>query len=518
MPELSRTPVRRLRGGGGRAAAGRGAGDPRGGQAADTLVCGSFRGSARSAAFSVGGSGGDMVVDVAGAVRAAGRLPDAGRQPRRRRGASGPGARRPGATLEAINLAATARRRAAGGGAGEAAWRRRRGAPARAAKKARSASAPRPSSSSNDRGDRPGDGARASSSSATNTGASPRSTSSIRSPESGRRRWSRCGRGCSPERCDRGRPPLPILIGIAAARPRRDRAQRRDPRQRRRRGWDGGCRSARRRWRAASSSARTRRSTRRRRKSFRRAGLSHLLAVSGQNITLLALLALPLLAALGIPLRQRLLWVLGLIAVYVPLAGAGPSMQRAGVMGALGAAGDAGRRGGLAPLRAGGGGGGDAGGRPDDRRRRRLAAQLRRRAGHPRSWRRRCGRRSWPGSARGRWRRALAEGVAMTVAATLATAPLIAFHFETLSTTALLANVLALPAVAPAMWLGMLRRRARAGAGPAARAPQRPRRPAARLRRPGRGLVRRPELGRAARCSLGGRRPARRLPAARPSA
>jgi competence protein ComEC len=55
----------------------------------------------------------------------------------------------------------------------------------------------------------------------------------------------------------------------------------------------------------------------------------------------------------------------------------------------------------------------------------------------------------------GPWRRALAEGLAVTVAATLATAPLIAFHFETLSTTTLLANVLAMPAVAPAMWLGM---------------------------------------------------------------
>jgi competence protein ComEC len=45
--------------------------------------------------------------------------------------------------------------------------------------------------------------------------------------------------------------------------------------------------------------------------------------------------------------------------------------------------------------------------------------------------------------------------VAVTVAATLATAPLIAFHFERISTTTLAANVLALPAVAPAMWLGM---------------------------------------------------------------
>src|SRR3954463_10140875 len=56
---------------------------------------------------------------------------------------------------------------------------------------------------------------------------------------------------------------------------------------------------------------------------------------------------------------------------------------------------------------------------------------------------------------RGPWRRALAEGLAVTVAATLATAPLIAYHFETLSTTTLVANVLAMPAVAPAMWLGM---------------------------------------------------------------
>src|SRR5215213_93812 len=60
---------------------------------------------------------------------------------------------------------------------------------------------------------------------------------------------------------------------------------------------------------------------------FRRAGLSHLLAVSGQNVTLLALLAMPFLAALGIPLRQRLLWVLALIALYVPLTGAGPTIQ-----------------------------------------------------------------------------------------------------------------------------------------------------------------------------------------------
>jgi len=187
---------------------------------------------------------------------------------------------------------------------------------------------------------------------------------------------------------------------------------------------------------------------------FRRSGLAHLLAVSGQNVMLLALLAMPILAAFGIPLRERLVWVLALIAVYVPLAGAGPSIQRAGVMGAAGLLATlAGRRASrlfalllalgvtlaidpavaadvgwqlsfaavagilalAAPLRAA------------------IAARL--------------------GS--GGLRRALADGAAVTIAATLATAPLVAFHFETFSITTLAANLLAMPAVAPAMWLGM---------------------------------------------------------------
>lgn len=188
---------------------------------------------------------------------------------------------------------------------------------------------------------------------------------------------------------------------------------------------------------------------------FQRSGLSHLLAVSGENVTLLALLALPLLGALGIPLRERLVWLLGLIAVYVPLAGSGPSIQRAAVMGAAGLLATLeGRRAsrlfalGLAlavTLAVDPGVGADVGwqlsfaavlgilllARP-------LAGWLSARLG------------------RGAWRRALADGLAVTIAATLATAPLIAFHFETLSTTTLAANVLALPAVAPAMWLGMI--------------------------------------------------------------
>lgn len=187
---------------------------------------------------------------------------------------------------------------------------------------------------------------------------------------------------------------------------------------------------------------------------FRRSGLAHLLAVSGQNVTLLALLAMPLLAAFGIPLRERLLWVLGLIAVYVSLAGAAPSIQRAAVMGAAGwVATLAGRRASrlfalavalLVTLAIDPAIGGEVGWQLSFAAvagilvlatplRASISARL-------------------DGSA---WPRALGEGIAVTVAATVATAPLIAFHFETFSTTTLLANVLALPAVAPAMWLGM---------------------------------------------------------------
>jgi len=188
---------------------------------------------------------------------------------------------------------------------------------------------------------------------------------------------------------------------------------------------------------------------------FRRAGLSHLLAVSGQNVALLALLAMPLLAALGIPLRTRLLWVLAAIAVYVPLAGGGPSIVRAGVMGALTV---------LATL---------AGRRPSRLYGLAVAAlvtlaidpQIAGDVGWQLSFAAVLGILAMARPLRaaivsrlgsGGWRGALAEGAAVTIAATLATAPLITFHFQSLSTTTLVANLLALPAVAPAMWLGML--------------------------------------------------------------
>jgi competence protein ComEC len=190
--------------------------------------------------------------------------------------------------------------------------------------------------------------------------------------------------------------------------------------------------------------------------NFTRSGLSHLTAVSGENVTLLALLATALLGALGVPLRERLLWVLALVALYVPLAGAGPSIQRAGVMGAAGLLATlAGRRAstlyalGLAllvtlaidPAIAA-----DVGWQLS------FAAVL---GIYLLAGRIRDALLARAG-VRGGWQRALAEGAGVTVAATLATAPLIAFYFEEASLTTLAANLLVMPAVAPAMWLGML--------------------------------------------------------------
>jgi competence protein ComEC len=222
---------------------------------------------------------------------------------------------------------------------------------------------------------------------------------------------------------------------------------------------------------------------------WRDAGLAHLLAVSGQNVMLLAALALPLLVLAGFGLRLRMAAVAALIVVYVPLAGAGPSLQRAGVMGLAG----------IVAMSAS---------RPASRWYALLLAATATLAWNPRAWADpgwqlsfaavagiltlgvplqrallrsaetlaaagaagAAGARSG-GSAPGRaagvapprgWlgaalRRALADGVAITVAATVATAPLLAHHFGSVPLAGLPANLLALPAVAPAMWLGMLK-------------------------------------------------------------
>jgi competence protein ComEC len=185
------------------------------------------------------------------------------------------------------------------------------------------------------------------------------------------------------------------------------------------------------------------------RDDFRSAGLGHLLAVSGQNVLLLAVLALPLLAALGLGPRARLLSVMGLIAVYVPLAGAGPSLQRAGAVGMAS----------FAAL---------ALGRAPSRWYALLLAAGATLALNPRV----SGDAGWqlsfaavigilslgPGIRRalGGLPRILADGVSLSVSATLSTAPLLMHHFGQASVASLPANLLALPAVAPVMWIGMV--------------------------------------------------------------
>jgi competence protein ComEC len=187
------------------------------------------------------------------------------------------------------------------------------------------------------------------------------------------------------------------------------------------------------------------------RADFRASGLAHLLAASGQNVMLLVTLALPALAGLGLGLRGRLTGALALIALYVPLAGAGPSIQRAGAMGAAGL---------VAVLAS----------RPASRWYALLLAAAVTLAADPRA----AADPGWqlsfaavlaimalasPVAERLRRRRVprgLAEAAALTTAATLGTAPLLAFHFERVSLVSLPANLLAVAAVAPAMWLGML--------------------------------------------------------------
>jgi competence protein ComEC len=210
------------------------------------------------------------------------------------------------------------------------------------------------------------------------------------------------------------------------------------------------------------------------RDDFRDSGLAHLLAVSGQNVMLLAALALPALMLAGLGLRARLAALVALIALYVPLAGAGPSLQRAGVMGIAGIVAMAASRpasrsyallfAAAATLAWNPRAWTDPGwqlsfaavagiltiGVPMSRSLRRMAEDL----VPPRSGPERPGPPRVPVVAA---LRLLADGVAITVSATLATAPLLAHHFGSVPLVGLLANLLALPAVAPAMWLGMLK-------------------------------------------------------------
>jgi competence protein ComEC len=187
------------------------------------------------------------------------------------------------------------------------------------------------------------------------------------------------------------------------------------------------------------------------RDDFRASGLSHLVAASGQNVMLLAALVVAVAAALGLGLRARLALVLGSIALYVPLAGAGPSIARAGVMAAAGV---------VAILA----------GRPAARWHALLLSAAVTLTLNPHAiedvgWQLSFAAvvsilllagRVREGLERRRVPSGLAEAAALTGAATLGTAPLIAAHFGQTSLVSLPANLAVAPAVAPIMWLGML--------------------------------------------------------------
>jgi competence protein ComEC len=70
--------------------------------------------------------------------------------------------------------------------------------------------------------------------------------------------------------------------------------------------------------------------------SFRRSGLLHIMAVSGENVVLLCGMWAFAFSLLGIPRLLRTALLLPVVVVYVLLTGASPSIVRAGVSGALG--------------------------------------------------------------------------------------------------------------------------------------------------------------------------------------
>lgn len=182
---------------------------------------------------------------------------------------------------------------------------------------------------------------------------------------------------------------------------------------------------------------------------FRVVGLSHILAVSGQNVLLIVILVQAILVGLGARRRTRLIVPGLVIAIYVLLCGAQASVIRAGVMG-------------LAALAA------LAASRPSSRIYALILAAIVLLAWNPRStmdvgaqlsFAAVLGIMAFTGPVSAKltslpgW---AAQAFAATFGATLATAPLMAFHFEAVSLISLLANVIGEPLIGPIVWLGSL--------------------------------------------------------------
>jgi competence protein ComEC len=182
---------------------------------------------------------------------------------------------------------------------------------------------------------------------------------------------------------------------------------------------------------------------------FRVAGLSHILAVSGANVLLIVILIQAMLVALDTPRWSRIAIPALIVVIYVLLCGAQASVIRAGAMGLAG----------LAAIAA-------------SRRSSRIYALLlaaivvlfwnpRATAdvGAQLSFAAVLGLMAFTRPIADRIQRLprwAAEAFAATTGATLATAPLMAFHFGAISIVSLAANVLGEPLIGPIVWLGSL--------------------------------------------------------------
>lgn len=182
---------------------------------------------------------------------------------------------------------------------------------------------------------------------------------------------------------------------------------------------------------------------------FRVVGLSHILAVSGQNVLLIVILVRALLNALAVPHRFRQLIPAVVIVIYMLLCGSQASVIRAGAMG-------------LAALSA------LAASRPSSRVWALLLGALVVLLLNPRSTGDVGAQLSFAAvlgimaftrpllELMGGLPRWVAEAFAVTAGATIATAPLMAHHFRVVSVVSLIVNVLAEPLIGPIVWLGSL--------------------------------------------------------------
>lgn len=184
-------------------------------------------------------------------------------------------------------------------------------------------------------------------------------------------------------------------------------------------------------------------------REFKRSGLSHLTAVSGANVLLLVLLLYWALGAVGIQITMRFWLTVAAVIGYAVICGGSASVVRAAAMG-------------VCSLVAG------FAGRASSRLHALTFAAVVLMLLDPWAYLDPGAQLSFAAvvgifllAARIRSRLPVlpapfGEALAVTLAATAATAPILAWHFDEVSLTAIPANVLAVLAVAPATWMGFI--------------------------------------------------------------